>query len=82
MNRTGATVSQPAQNQQIQAQQSQQLVDVPRLIKQLVDGNQRDNALAELSRQREQVPNLAVSLWESFGTFILFKIIANLAQAL
>ena len=41
---------------------------VQQYIQDILDPSCRDNALAELSRLRESVPDLAVSLWDSFGT--------------
>ena len=37
------------------------------LVNNLLDNNLRENALAELSKQREQLPELAVVLWNRFG---------------
>lgn len=37
------------------------------LVNDLLDNNLRENALAELSKQREQLPDLAVVLWNRFG---------------
>lgn len=37
------------------------------LIGEILDSNSRDNALAELSRCRESIPQLATILWDSFG---------------
>ena len=37
------------------------------LVSELLDNNLRENALAELSKQREQLPDLAVVLWNRFG---------------
>lgn len=37
------------------------------LVSDLLDNNSRENALAELSKQREQLPDLAVVLWNRFG---------------
>lgn len=39
------------------------------LVNELLDVNLRENALAELSKQREQLPDLAVVLWNRFGIF-------------
>lgn len=36
-------------------------------INDILDPNSRDNALAELSRCREAVPDLAIQLWDAFG---------------
>lgn len=36
-------------------------------IAQLMSPNTRENALLELSKKREQVPELALILWHSFG---------------
>ena len=41
---------------------------VQQWIQDILDPNSRDHALAELSRCREAVPDLAVQLWEAFGT--------------
>ena len=39
------------------------------LVNELLDNNLRENALAELSKQREQLPDLAVVLWSRFGNW-------------
>lgn len=39
------------------------------LVNELLDNNLRENALAELSKQREQLPDLAVVLWNRFGNY-------------
>ena len=36
-------------------------------IAQVLNGNTREAALLELSKKREQVPELALILWHSFG---------------
>jgi CCR4-NOT transcription complex subunit 9 len=36
-------------------------------IAELMNGNSRESALLELSKKREQVPELALILWHSFG---------------
>lgn len=36
-------------------------------IAELMNGNSREAALLELSKKREQVPELALILWHSFG---------------
>lgn len=41
---------------------------VQQWIRDVLDPNSRDHALAELSRCREAVPDLAVQLWEAYGT--------------
>lgn len=37
------------------------------LVDDLLENNLRENSLAELSKQREQLPDLAVVLWNRFG---------------
>lgn len=37
-------------------------------IAQVLNANTRESALLELSKKREQVPELALILWHSFGT--------------
>lgn len=37
-------------------------------IAQMMNANTRESALLELSKKREQVPELALILWHSFGT--------------
>lgn len=37
------------------------------LIDELLNPSLRENALAELSKHREQLPDLAVILWNRFG---------------
>lgn len=48
------------------------------LVNDLLDNNLRENALAELSKQREQLPDLAVVLWNRFGNFILVFVVVFL----
>lgn len=36
-------------------------------VAELMDGNARETALMELSKKREQVPELALIIWHSFG---------------
>ena len=43
------------------------------LVSELLDNNLRENALAELSKQREQLPDLAVVLWNRFGNLFLYN---------
>ena len=40
-------------------------------VAELLNGNSREQALMELSKKREQVPELAMIIWYSFGTFTL-----------
>ncbi len=44
------------------------------LVNDLLDNNLRENALAELSKQREQLPDLAVVLWNRFGIFKFYVV--------
>lgn len=37
-------------------------------VAELLDPNRREAALMELSKKREQVPELALVIWHSFGT--------------
>jgi hypothetical protein len=37
------------------------------LVEELLNPSLRENALAELSKQREQLPDLALILWNRFG---------------
>ena len=37
----------------------------------LLNGNARETALMELSKKREQVPELALIIWHSFGRSII-----------
>lgn len=37
-------------------------------VAELLDPNRRETALMELSKKREQVPELALVIWHSFGT--------------
>lgn len=46
----------------------QYLQEVYVFINQLSNPETRENALLELSKKRESVPDLAVQLWHSFGT--------------
>ena len=36
-------------------------------VAELMNGNSREAALMELSKKREQVPELALIIWHSFG---------------
>ena len=36
-------------------------------VAELLNGNSREQALMELSKKREQVPELALIIWYSFG---------------
>lgn len=36
-------------------------------VAELMNGNSRETALMELSKKREQVPELALIIWHSFG---------------
>lgn len=38
-------------------------------VTELLDPNRRESALMELSKKREQVPELALVIWHSFGEF-------------
>ena len=38
-------------------------------VAELMNGNLRETALMELSKKREQVPELALIIWHSFGIF-------------
>ena len=40
-------------------------------VAELLNGNSREQALMELSKKREQVPELAMIIWHSFGRYIL-----------
>lgn len=40
-------------------------------VAELMDANRREAALMELSKKREQVPELALIIWHSFGEFLL-----------
>lgn len=46
-------------------------------IVQLMNPNTRESALLELSKKREQFPQLALILWHSFGTLLLALISAT-----
>lgn len=37
-------------------------------VAELLNGSSREQALMELSKKREQVPELAMIIWHSFGT--------------
>lgn len=39
-------------------------------VAELLIGSSRETALMELSKKREQVPELAMIIWHSFGTYI------------
>ena len=43
------------------------------LVDELLNGSLRENALSELSKQREQIPDLAVILWNRVGTTFCFN---------
>ena len=38
-------------------------------VAELLNGNSRETALMELSKKREQVPELALIIWHSFGMY-------------
>lgn len=38
-------------------------------VAELLNGNSRETALMELSKKREQVPELALIIWHSFGGY-------------
>lgn len=38
-------------------------------VAELMNGNSRETALMELSKKREQVPELALIIWYSFGMY-------------
>ena len=40
-------------------------------VAELLNGNSRETALMELSKKREQVPELALIIWHSFGTLLV-----------
>lgn len=40
-------------------------------VAELLDPARRETALMELSKKREQVPELALVIWHSFGTFLV-----------
>lgn len=50
-----------------QAQMSEENRKVLEWIAQVLNANTRESALLELSKKREQVPELALILWHSFG---------------
>ncbi len=39
-------------------------------VAELMNGNLRETALMELSKKREQVPELALIIWHSFGSIL------------
>lgn len=41
-------------------------------VAELLDPSRREAALMELSKKREQVPELALVIWHSFGTLLPF----------
>jgi CCR4-NOT transcription complex subunit 9 len=43
-------------------------------IAELMNGSSREAALLELSKKREQVPELALILWHSFGELSLSRL--------
>lgn len=50
-------------------------------VAELLDPNRRETALMELSKKREQVPELALVIWHSFGMYLgfLFKASTDLS---
>lgn len=76
------SVSLTAMNEQASPGMDQQLSEENRKVLQwvaeLLDPNRREGALMELSKKREQVPELALVLWHSFGvmTSLLQEIIS------
>ncbi len=79
-NSLGASLT--AMNEQGSPGMEQQLSEENRKVLQwvaeLMDPNRREGALMELSKKREQVPELALVLWHSFGvmTSLLQEIIS------
>jgi CCR4-NOT transcription complex subunit 9 len=79
-NSVGASLT--AMNEQASSGMDQQLSDENRKVLQwvaeLLDPARREGALMELSKKREQVPELALVLWHSFGvmTSLLQEIIS------
>ena len=79
-NPLGASLT--AMNEQASSGMDQQLSEENRKVLQwvaeLLDPNRREGALMELSKKREQVPELALVLWHSFGvmTSLLQEIIS------
>jgi CCR4-NOT transcription complex subunit 9 len=51
-------------NQAVMSEENQRVLE---WIAQLMKANTRETALLELSKKREQVPELALILWHSFG---------------
>ena len=49
-------------------------------VAELLSGNSRETALMELSKKREQVPELAMIIWHSFGMIDIAKHSSSLAN--
>lgn len=43
-------------------------------VAELLNGSSRETALMELSKKREQVPELALIIWHSFGGYPWFSL--------
>jgi CCR4-NOT transcription complex subunit 9 len=56
-------------NQAVMSEENQRVLE---WIAQLMKPNTRETALLELSKKREQVPELALILWHSFGMLDVF----------
>ena len=44
-------------------------------VAELLNGNSRETALMELSKKREQVPELALIIWHSFGVSLPIQVV-------
>ena len=75
MNNVASAASmQPSHEHQLQLQSSDGAVSdenrrVLEWIAQMMNPQTREGALLELSKKREQVPELALILWHSFGVY-------------
>ena len=67
-NSVGALAQSHAQDNSLESSVSEDNRRTLQYISDLLNENTREGALLELSKKREQVPELALILWHSFGT--------------
>lgn len=67
-NSVGALTQSHAQDTSLESSVSEDNRRTLQYISDLLNENTREGALLELSKKREQVPELALILWHSFGT--------------
>lgn len=65
MNTTPKKVKAAKPQKELSEEEKAQVIQ---LVSEIIDTNKRENALAELSKRRDTIPNLAIYLWHSVGT--------------